>query len=102
MPPNLITSIPWIAPHARPSTPAHSKERKGSNFAIWQPCAQALALLLRPLLRTQEFGLHAIPPPRELEAGRDRGGETVQRANQQEGGAKIKEEHTAFVESFVE
>ena len=24
-----------------PSTPAQSKERKGSNFAIWQPCVQA-------------------------------------------------------------
>ena len=33
---NLITSFPWIAPTA--STLAQSKERKGSNFAIWQPC----------------------------------------------------------------
>ena len=23
-----------------PSTPAQSKERKGSHFAIWQPCVQ--------------------------------------------------------------
>ena len=27
------SSFPWIAPHAL----AQSKERKGSNFAIWQP-----------------------------------------------------------------
>ena len=25
-----------------PSTLAQSKERKGSNFTIWQPCAQSL------------------------------------------------------------
>ena len=25
-----------------PSTPAQSKERKGSNFAIWQPCGASL------------------------------------------------------------
>ena len=25
-----------------PSTLAQSKERKGSNFAIWQPCRQAV------------------------------------------------------------
>ena len=31
---NLIPSFPWIAPP--PSTLAQSKERKGSNFAIWQ------------------------------------------------------------------
>ena len=41
---NLIPSFPWIAPpHPPPSAPkpytlAQSKERKGSNFAIWQPC----------------------------------------------------------------
>ena len=29
-----------------PSTPAQSKDRKGSNFAIWQPCAQAATALL--------------------------------------------------------
>ena len=33
---NLIPSFPWIAP-PMPSTLAQSKERKGSNFAIWQP-----------------------------------------------------------------
>ena len=33
---NLIPSFSWIAP--MPSTLAQSKERKGSNFAIWQPC----------------------------------------------------------------
>ena len=33
---NLIPSFPWIAP--LPSTLAQSKERKISNFAIWQPC----------------------------------------------------------------
>ena len=33
---NLIPSFPWIAPPT-PSTLAQSKERKGSNFAIWQP-----------------------------------------------------------------
>ena len=27
-----------------PSTLAQSKERKGSNFAIWQPCTQADAI----------------------------------------------------------
>ena len=27
---------------ATPSTLAQSKERKGSNFAIWQPCCEAL------------------------------------------------------------
>ena len=31
---NLIPSFPWIAPGRR-------KERKESNFAIWQPCSQA-------------------------------------------------------------
>ena len=29
-----------------PSTLAHSKERKGSNFAIWQPCYQHSSNLL--------------------------------------------------------
>ena len=33
---NLIPSFPWIAPPT-PSTLVQSKERKGSNFAIWQP-----------------------------------------------------------------
>ena len=33
---NVIPSFPWIAP--RPSTLAQSKERKGSHFAILQPC----------------------------------------------------------------
>ena len=33
----MIPSFPWIAPPT-PSTLAQSKERKGSNFAIWQPC----------------------------------------------------------------
>ena len=28
--------FPWLAP----STLAQSKERKGSNFAIWQPCCK--------------------------------------------------------------
>ena len=32
---NLIPSFPWIA-SLRP--PPQSKERKGSNFAIWQQC----------------------------------------------------------------
>ena len=35
--PNLIPSFPRFAPPAPPSTLAQSKERKGSNFAIWQP-----------------------------------------------------------------
>ena len=30
----------------KPSTLAQSKERKGSNFAIWQPWGQALGLLV--------------------------------------------------------
>ena len=34
-------SFPWIAPP--PSTLAQSKERKGSNFAIWQPCRNSEA-----------------------------------------------------------
>ena len=34
-----------------PSTLVQSKERKGSNFVIWQPCAQAL--LLNPTKRNQ-------------------------------------------------
>merc|ERR1712024_44789 len=34
---NLSPSFSWIA-RPTPSTPAQSKERKGSNFAIWQPC----------------------------------------------------------------
>ena len=29
-----------------PSTLAQSKERKGSNFAIWQPCHKALTHLV--------------------------------------------------------
>ena len=37
---NLIPSFPWIAPPT-PSTLTQSKERKGSNFAIWQHCEQA-------------------------------------------------------------
>ena len=36
---NLIPSFPWDA-SPTPSTLAQSKERKGSNFAIWQPCLQ--------------------------------------------------------------
>ena len=32
---NLIPSFPWIAP--KPSILAQSKERKGSNFSMWQP-----------------------------------------------------------------
>ena len=32
---NLISSFPWMA-SPTPSTLAQSKERKGSNFAIWQ------------------------------------------------------------------
>ena len=35
---NFIPSFPWIAPPPTPSTLAQSKERKGSNFTIWQPC----------------------------------------------------------------
>ena len=38
---NFIPSFPWIAPP--PSTLAQSKERKGSNFAIWQPCPSSRA-----------------------------------------------------------
>ena len=35
---NLIPSFPGLCPP--PSTLAQSKERKGSNFAIWQPCVK--------------------------------------------------------------
>ena len=41
---NLIPSFSWIAPPhpppcaPKPSTLAQSKESKGLNFAIWQPC----------------------------------------------------------------
>ena len=34
-----IWSLPFLTLHPMPSTPAQSKERKGSNFAIWQPWA---------------------------------------------------------------
>ena len=34
-------SFRWIAPPT-PSTLAQSKERKGSNFAIWLPCPSSL------------------------------------------------------------
>ena len=34
----MIPSFPWIAPP--PSTLVQSKERKGSNFNIWQHCAK--------------------------------------------------------------
>ena len=37
---NLIPSFPWIARAPTPSTLAQSKERKGSNFVIWQPWLQ--------------------------------------------------------------
>ena len=33
----------------RPSTLAQSKERKGSNFAIWQPCVDAACRLISSL-----------------------------------------------------
>ena len=33
----------------RPSTLAQSKERKGSNFAIWQPCRVKMAHLTAPV-----------------------------------------------------
>ena len=45
---NLILSFPWIAPPT-PSTLAQSKERKGSNFAIWQPWYQ---VVIDPELRS--------------------------------------------------
>ena len=32
----MIPSFPWIAPLAQ------SKVRKGSNFAIWQPCSNSI------------------------------------------------------------
>ena len=35
---NLIPSFPWIAPPRPPPWRNPRKERKGSNFAIWQPC----------------------------------------------------------------
>ena len=38
-----IWSLPFLGLRPTPSTLAQSKERKGSNFAIWQPCGQALA-----------------------------------------------------------
>ena len=37
-----------------PSTLAQSKERKGSNFAIWQPCAQ-VAMVKESLERDMEL-----------------------------------------------
>ena len=40
-----------------PSTLAQSKERKGSNFAIWQPCSQLPRLpVLSFLVRHPETG----------------------------------------------
>ena len=37
-----------------PSTLTQSKERKGSNFAIWQPCAQVTGEPLHPRARPQQ------------------------------------------------
>ena len=54
-----------------PSTLAQSKERKGSNFAIWQPCTKAVDYLtqrtpLRVMLMIFTVwvlsGLISIPP----------------------------------------
>ena len=42
---NLILSFPWISPP--PSTPAQPEEKKGSNFAIWQPWYLVLPCCLR-------------------------------------------------------
>ena len=54
---NLIPLIPWIAPP--PSTLAQSKERKGSNFAIWQPCLHCLSSFVTSI-RSWRF-LSAVP-----------------------------------------
>ena len=51
---NLIPSFPWIAP-PHPPPLAQSKERKGSNFAIWQPCVQP-----RLRVRARGQGEHAL------------------------------------------
>ena len=40
---NLIPSFPWIAPGWR-AWGLSGKERKGSNFAIWQPWVKAVKL----------------------------------------------------------
>ena len=37
-----------------PSTLAQSKERKGSNFAIWQPCIKAISMDKRGCYATGE------------------------------------------------
>ena len=46
-----------------PSTLAQSKERKGSNFAIWQPCGAAAVK-------------NNLIPNRIINVGRERGGAT--------------------------
>ena len=46
----------WLRYATLPSNPAQSKERKGSNFAIWQPCSCPPRAL--PELITQ-----VLPPP---------------------------------------
>ena len=45
----MIPSLLWIAPLHLPSVLAQSKERKGSNFAIWQPCFKVLLPSLKRL-----------------------------------------------------
>ena len=58
---NLIPSLPWIAPpRPTPSTLAQSKERKGSNFAIWQHCTGILEL-------GTVYSDHLAVPPRAAE-----------------------------------
>ena len=42
---NLIPSFPWIAP-PRPPPWRYPKERKGSNFAIWQPWDQVTDMMV--------------------------------------------------------
>ena len=71
----------------KPSTLAQSKERKGSNFAIWQPCNQtrlhsdytyfyvgiALCALLAALILALNLALGCCSPWRKYWTNRDSG-----------------------------
>ena len=51
-----IWSLPFLGLHPTPSTLAQSKERKGSNFAIWQPWKKATCTPLRCAKDTMSRG----------------------------------------------
>ena len=64
-----------------PSTRAQSKERKGSNFAIWQPCREEGLETRERKLRTEEMAVEAskrkFKAEKEVERRKDDQGRRV-------------------------